>query len=113
MRLPDFIFSILFSFVIIGLVCSCKGSEAETGDFVSVREGRFAGPDGAPVYIVGMNFRYGAILASVGEEGDRERLHRELDMLTGPKKHRFEHKPLNPPRLPRRSGVSIFSNQVI
>jgi mannan endo-1,4-beta-mannosidase len=39
------------------------------------------GEDGEPIYFVGMNFWYGAILGSAGEGGDRERLHRELDML--------------------------------
>jgi mannan endo-1,4-beta-mannosidase len=73
--------TILFSFIFIGLACSCKGTKAETSDFVSVREGHFVDSDGGPIYFVGMNLWYGAILGSTGEGGDRERLHRELDML--------------------------------
>lgn len=37
--------------------------------------------DGKPYYYVGTNFWYGAILGSEGEGGNRERLHKELDLL--------------------------------
>jgi mannan endo-1,4-beta-mannosidase len=80
MRPRHFISSLLFSFVIIALMCSCKASEPKA-DFVTVHEGHFVASDGEPIYFVGMNFWYGAILGSEGPGGDRERLHRELDML--------------------------------
>lgn len=59
------------------------GSTADTAgsaDFVTVRDGRFY--LGAKEYrYVGANLWYGAILASEGRGGNRERLHRELDHL--------------------------------
>ncbi len=74
--------SISLSLVSLSLACACKGPAAGSDGFVSVRQGRFVvGSDGGPLYFVGMNFWYGAILASTGEGGDRQRLHRELDML--------------------------------
>lgn len=41
--------------------------------FVQVRDGHFV-RDGKPYYYVGTNFWYGAILASEGQGGNRERL---------------------------------------
>ncbi|MGD8176404.1 glycoside hydrolase 5 family protein [Marinimicrobium sp. ARAG 43.8] len=49
-------------------------------DFVKV-EGRHFMLKGEPYYFVGTNVWYGAYLGSVGEEGNRERLIRELDLL--------------------------------
>jgi mannan endo-1,4-beta-mannosidase len=37
--------------------------------------------DGKPYYFVGTNYWYGAILASTGQGGDRERLLKELDLM--------------------------------
>lgn len=48
--------------------------------FVTVRDGRFFDGDKEYRY-VGMNFWYGAILASEGRGGDRARLKRELDLM--------------------------------
>ena len=50
------------------------------GPFVTVRDGKFY-RDGAPYYYVGTNFWYGAILASEGQGGNRQRLAQELDAL--------------------------------
>lgn len=48
--------------------------------FVRQQAGQFW-LNGAPYRYVGTNFWYGAILASQGQGGNRERLHRELDFL--------------------------------
>ena len=48
--------------------------------FITVEDGHFM-RDGKPYYYVGTNFWYGAILGSVGQGGDRQRLTRELDCL--------------------------------
>ena len=53
---------------------------AHAADFVTVRDGRFM-LRGAPYYYIGTNLWYAPILASEGEGGDRDRLHRELDLL--------------------------------
>ncbi|MDE6042705.1 MAG: cellulase family glycosylhydrolase [Muribaculaceae bacterium] len=52
----------------------------EQPQFVSVADGEFMIGDSVYRY-VGTNFWYGAILASTGRGGDRERLTRELDLL--------------------------------
>lgn len=67
----------LLSLLLI-MVCICCGRQPVS--FIHVRNGRFVKND-RPYYYVGANFWYGAILASEGEGGDRERLHRELDFL--------------------------------
>ena len=48
--------------------------------FVSVKDGKFY-LGGKPYNYVGTNFWYGAILASTGRGGDRQRLARELDLM--------------------------------
>ena len=58
---------------------SSASAEADTA-FVTVRDGQFYIGDSAYRY-VGTNFWYGAILASEGRGGNRERLARELDSL--------------------------------
>ena len=52
----------------------------EQPQFVAVADGEFMIGDSVYRY-VGTNFWYGAILASTGRGGDRERLTRELDLL--------------------------------
>ena len=49
--------------------------------FARVENGRFVLPGDSPSYFVGTNFWYGPILGSQGEGGDRQRLHRELDLM--------------------------------
>lgn len=64
--------------------CAKMGSEtqtANTSEFISVRGDRFYLRD-EPYYFVGTNFWYGAYLGSPGETGDRDRLLRELDILS-------------------------------
>jgi mannan endo-1,4-beta-mannosidase len=48
--------------------------------FVTVIDGHFSVAQ-KPYYYIGTNFWYGAILASTGEGGNRERLARELDLM--------------------------------
>lgn len=60
---------------------SPKTTDQEKNDlFVSVDSARLV-LGGQPYNYVGTNFWYGAILASEGRGGDRDRLHRELDTL--------------------------------
>jgi mannan endo-1,4-beta-mannosidase len=48
--------------------------------FVKAERGQFK-LDGKPYYYIGANYWYGAIIASSGSYGDRERLLRELDFM--------------------------------
>lgn len=64
----------------LGALLSGCSSAPESDPFVRVENGRFV-RNGEPYYFVGANFWYGAILASEGEGGDRDRLTRELDAL--------------------------------
>ena len=57
--------------------CTTKPEQTKT-DFITVRNGRFYQGDQEYRY-VGTNFWYGAILASEGRGGNRERLIQELD----------------------------------
>lgn len=56
-----------------------RSTEGPQG-FITQKEGRFF-IDDQPYYFIGTNFWYGAILASEGEGGDRERLAKELDFM--------------------------------
>ena len=53
---------------------------AQTSDFVRVRDGQFL-CGGKPYYYIGANLWYGAILGSTGQGGNRQRLICELDVL--------------------------------
>ena len=59
--------------------CTSTPEEVST-PFIQVKNGQFI-RNGQPYYYIGANFWYGAILASEGTGGNRERLHRELDSL--------------------------------
>ena len=62
------------------LLGACSPTEVKRS-FIKVNDkGQFI-RDGKPYYYVGTNFWYGAILGSEGEDGNRERLHKELDFL--------------------------------
>ena len=67
----------------VAAIAACgsgKPMAESAGEFVRVEHGRFYVGDS--VYrFVGTNFWYGAILASTGRGGDRERLARELDLM--------------------------------
>ena len=63
------------------LLTGCNAPKEETvSPFIQVKDGQFI-RNGQPYYYVGANFWYGAILASEGTGGNRERLHQELDSL--------------------------------
>lgn len=61
---------------ICALLCAC------TPRYAQVKDGQFYLPGSMkPTCYVGTNFWYGAILASTGQGGNRERLSRELDAM--------------------------------
>ena len=65
---------------LMACVVACANKPAQDPNFVKMENGHFV-KDGKPYYYVGTNFWYGAILASEGQGGDRERLGRELDKM--------------------------------
>jgi len=71
------LFCLVFCFA--GLAVSCTGNKAKE-KFVTVKDGHFYIGDNEYRY-VGTNFWYGAILASEGRGGNRERLQKELDLM--------------------------------
>ncbi len=60
------------------LLIGCDSSSKST--FIQVNQGQFI-LNGKPYYYVGTNYWYGAIIASSGSSGNRERLIRELDFM--------------------------------
>ena len=72
----------LTMFAMAGLF-ACQNEKTESNgntDFVTTRDGKFY--RGAEEYkFIGANFWFGAILASEGQGGDRERLAKELDLM--------------------------------
>jgi len=69
---------IIAGLLFIVTITSC--GEDRKLDFVTVRDGVFMTGDD-PYYYIGANYWYGAIIASDGEYGNRDRLVRELDHL--------------------------------
>jgi mannan endo-1,4-beta-mannosidase len=65
---------ILFTAIIMTLPIQANDS------FVKVKDGTFV-RNGKPYYYIGTNFWYGAILGSVGQGGNRQRLCKELDAM--------------------------------
>ena len=59
---------------------SCGHEKKDGDDFIRVENGHFV-RNGKPYYYVGTNFWYGAILASEGNGGNRQRLSKELDEM--------------------------------
>lgn len=68
----------LFTPLLGALALLISGCRTQPTGFARVENGRFAG---APAYFVGANFWYGALLATEGPGGDRDRLCRELDRM--------------------------------
>ena len=72
---------LIFCLVGCGLAAAITAChQTEPSPFVTVVDGHFE-RNGKPYYYVGTNFWYGAILGSVGQGGNRERLCRELDAM--------------------------------
>lgn len=74
-----------YLFVLISIwlciACTSKISEpSKVTSFVNIENGQFI-KNGKPYYYIGANFWYGAILASEGEGGNRQRLIAELDSM--------------------------------
>lgn len=69
-----------YLFALLFLLGACT-SKSVKQSFIKVdTDGQFV-RNGKPYYFIGTNFWYGAILASEGEGGNRERLHKELDFM--------------------------------
>lgn len=66
--------------LIMVILSACSSKQSADTSFISVENGQLI-KNGTPYYYIGTNFWYGAILASEGEGGDRERLQQELDFM--------------------------------
>jgi mannan endo-1,4-beta-mannosidase len=74
---------IAYLYVVMALAAliGCQSNQAEKNiEFVTTRDGRFYRGD-TEYKFIGANFWYGAVLASEGQGGDRERLQKELDLM--------------------------------
>ncbi len=71
--------SLFISLLFLFTGCMARKSTSASS-FIQVNDGHFM-RDGKPYHFVGANFWYGAILASEGEGGNRDRLNKELDFL--------------------------------
>lgn len=72
---------ILSVLILPAFLIGCTSTPKEVSSpFIQVKNGQFI-RNGQPYYYIGANFWYGAILASEGTGGNRERLHGELDAL--------------------------------
>lgn len=71
----------LLTVVALAGLFSCQGEKSDNSSkFVTVRDGKFY--RGTEEYkFIGANFWFGAMLASEGQGGDRERLAKELDLM--------------------------------
>lgn len=71
----------LYIVVALAALIGCQSNQSGTDlEFVTTRNGRFY--RGETEYkFIGANFWYGAVLASEGQGGDRERLQKELDLM--------------------------------
>ena len=74
---------IAYLYVVMALAAliGCQSNQAEKDiEFVTTRDGRFYRGD-TEYRFIGANFWYGAVLASEGQGGNRERLQKELDLM--------------------------------
>ena len=69
-----------FLLAILSMMAACSPQTEQEPEFVSVKDGKFFIGNNEYRY-VGANFWYGAILASEGQGGNRERLTKELDLM--------------------------------
>ncbi|WP_018666949.1 glycoside hydrolase 5 family protein [Bacteroides gallinarum] len=69
-----------YLFALLFLLGACTSKPVKQSFIKVDTNGQFI-RNGKPYYFVGTNFWYGAILASEGEGGNRERLHKELDFM--------------------------------
>lgn len=71
----------LYAVMAFAALIGCQSNQAEKDiEFVTTRDGRFYRGD-TEYKFIGANFWYGAVLASEGQGGDRERLQKELDLM--------------------------------
>lgn len=74
---------IAYLYVVMALAAliGCQSNQSEKDiEFVTTRDGRFYRGD-TEYKFIGANFWYGAVLASEGQGGDRERLQKELNLM--------------------------------
>ncbi len=71
---------ILIIFFIVSIIVSCNKPNSKKEKFITIDNGQFI-KEGKPYYYIGTNYWYGAILASEGKFGNRERLLEELDIM--------------------------------
>ena len=69
---------IITGFILIIILAGCSSIHQQ--EFVTVSDGIFR-VGSEPYYFIGANYWYGAVIASQGEYGNRERLLRELDRM--------------------------------
>ena len=70
----------LATIAVLLLNICCVGGQQDSSTFVTTSDGKFYRGDNEYKFI-GANFWYGAVLASEGQGGDRERLQKELDLM--------------------------------
>ena len=72
---------LLLAMIALAGLFACQSDKSDScPDFVTTRDGKFY--RGADEYkFIGTNFWFGAVLASEGQGGDRERLQKELDLM--------------------------------
>ena len=61
-------------------ICACVNDKQPSSNFVTTHDGKFFRGESEYKFI-GANFWYGAVLASEGQGGNRERLQKELDLM--------------------------------
>jgi mannan endo-1,4-beta-mannosidase len=66
--------------IVILLMIAFPSEGKQRNSFIKVENGNFI-RNGKPYFYVGANYWYGAILGSPGNEGNRERLRKELDIM--------------------------------